>query len=125
MTDAEALDRPSLGFDERLSLVAGMLQRFSWTKEQPSPDSMRILLGGNLSIDDAAALWKRISETVADELDGVRNLELDLTAVVKIDGACMALLTQFRSDLRVQGIGCEFSGGSGEVGRIVELYGGR
>lgn len=111
-------------FDERLSLVAGVLQRFSWQRVEASP-LLRIELGGNLGIEDAAALWKRISETLGDELDGVRSVELDMSRVTMIDGACMALLTQLRQDLRARGITCEFARGSGDVRRIVELYGGR
>lgn len=125
MTDTEALNRPSLAFDERLSLVAGMLQRFSWQSADATGGVLRIQLGGNIAIDDAAALWKRISETLAEGLDGVKAVELDLSAVSLIDGACMALLTQLRSELRARGIACEFVGGSGDVRRIVDLYGGR
>ncbi|RYZ02996.1 MAG: MlaE family lipid ABC transporter permease subunit [Myxococcales bacterium] len=125
VTDTEALNRPSLAFDERLSLVAGMLQRFSWQSADATGGVLRIQLGGNIAIDDAAALWKRISETLAEGLDGVKAVELDLSAVSLIDGACMALLTQLRSELRARGIACEFVGGSGDVRRIVDLYGGR
>jgi phospholipid/cholesterol/gamma-HCH transport system permease protein len=124
MNDAEAMGRASIAFDERRSLIAGMLQRFSWQAEARSA-ALCIHLGGSIGIDDAAALWKRISETLDDELAGVASVELDLSGVGLIDGACMALLTQLRQALRQRGIACEFSGGSGEVRRIVDLYGGR
>jgi len=119
------MGRPSLVVDERLSLVAGMVQRFSWEVADGSAERLRILLGGRIGIEDAAALWKRISETLAEDVDEVRAVELDLARVSMIDGACMALLTQLRRELRARGVGCEFVGGSGEVKRIVELYGGR
>jgi phospholipid/cholesterol/gamma-HCH transport system permease protein len=122
--DAGTLEGGSLAFDERLSLVAGILQRFSWHAAEAG-GVLRIQLGGSLAIEDAAALWKRISETLAEPLDDVRATELDVSAVSKIDGACMALLTQLRSELRARGVGCEFVGGSGDVRRIVDLYGGR
>ena len=125
MSDTAPLDRPSLVFDERLSLVAGILQRFSWTSVEAAPDVLRVELGGSLLIDDSAALWKRIREAAAHELDDKRSAQLDLSKVTKLDGACMALLAQFRSDLRRHGINCEFTGGSGEVRRIVDIYGGR
>ncbi|HYP89755.1 MAG TPA: MlaE family lipid ABC transporter permease subunit [Polyangiaceae bacterium] len=125
VTNADVFDRPSLVLDERLSLVAGILQRFSWTNVDEANDVLRIELGGSLLIDDAAALWKRVNETAAHELDGKRGAKLDLAKVIKIDGACMALLAQFRNELRLRGINCEFVGGSGEVRRIVDLYGGR
>jgi len=125
MTDEIVLERPSLVFDDRLSLVVGMLQRFSW--EQTTSDEtgrQSIELGGRITIDDAAALWKRISETLV-HVEGVRQVELDLSRIQMIDGACMALLVQFRTELRARKIGCEFGGGSEEVRRIVQLYGGR
>lgn len=111
-------------FDERLSLVAGVLQRFSWHPVE-APPLLRIELGGSIGIADAAALWKRIGETLAGELHGVRSVELDMSRVTSIDGACMALLAQLREDLRARSIGCEFVRGSGDVRRIVDLYGGR
>lgn len=125
MKDVQALNRAALVFDERLSLVAGMLQRFTWQRSERESDVVLIQLGGSIAIDDAAALWKRISATIEDELEGVRMVELDMSGVSMIDGACMALLAQLRNDLRARGKGCEFSGGSGEVRRIVDLYGGR
>ena len=124
MTDGEILDRPSMVFDERLSLVVGMLQRFTWQQTAIDDTSARIELGGSITIDDAAALWKRISETLV-HVEGLRKIEVALGRVQMIDGACMALLVQFRTDLRARSVVCEFSGGSEEVGRIVHLYGGR
>ena len=101
-------------FDERLSLVAGMLQRFTWERSEIDPTSARIALGGQITIDDAAALWKRISETLA-HVEELRNIELDLTQIQRIDGACMALLVQLRTDLRHRKVQCEFVGGSPDV----------
>jgi len=124
MIEGETFDRPSMVFDERLSLVAGMLQRFSWERAETSPTTARIELGGQITIDDAAALWKRISETSA-HVEDLQRVEVELSKIVLIDGACMALLVQFRTDLRDRKVGCEFIGGSPEVRRIVDLYGGR
>jgi len=124
MVDGQTLDRPSLVFDERLSLVAGMLQRFTWERTEISPTSARIALGGQITIEDAAALWKRISETLT-HLDDIQSLDLELSQILLIDGACMALLVQLRTDLRERRVRSEFVGGSEEVRRIVTLYGGR
>jgi len=124
MVDVQALDRPSLVFDERMSLVAGMLQRFTWERSELGPTSARIQLGGTITIEDAAALWKRISETLA-HVEELRSVELDLSQIQRIDGACMALLVQLRTDLRNRKLQCEFVGGSPEVRRIMALYGGR
>jgi phospholipid/cholesterol/gamma-HCH transport system permease protein len=124
MLEGDTLDRPSMVFDERTSLVAGMLQRFTWERAETSPTSLRIELGGRITIDDAAALWKRISETLA-HVESVQQVDVDLSQLKLIDGACMALLVQFRTDLRGRNVRCEFAGGNPEVRRIVELYGGR
>src|SRR3954464_15530900 len=109
MAEGEALDRPSLLMNERLSLVAGMLQRFTWERAQTNPTHARIELGGRITIDDAAALWKRISETL-NQVQGLEQFDVELSNVLLIDGACMALLVQFRSDLRGRRVRCEFLG---------------
>jgi phospholipid/cholesterol/gamma-HCH transport system permease protein len=124
MVEGQTLERPSLIFDERLSLVAGMLQRFSWELVEAGPTGARIVLGGQITIDDAAALWKRISEALA-HIEELKEVEVDLSQIQRIDGACMALLVQFRTDLRERKVRCEFVSGNQEVRRIVELYGGR
>ncbi|HYP99013.1 MAG TPA: ABC transporter permease, partial [Polyangiaceae bacterium] len=124
MTEEQILDRPSLVFDERLSLVAGILQRFTWEGDALTATRARIALGGRITIEDAAALWKRVSETLA-HTETVLEVEVDLSRIQMIDGACMALLVQFRTDLRARKVRCEFVGGSADVRRIVDLYGGR
>jgi phospholipid/cholesterol/gamma-HCH transport system permease protein len=124
VNETNAIDRPSIGFDERLSLVVGMLQRFSWERTAGDEGTTHVELGGRITIDDAAALWKRIIETLLD-VEGVKTIDVDLAQIQVIDGACMALLVQFRTDLRGRGIGCEFRAGNEEVRKIVDLYGGR
>ncbi len=122
MTKIDALDKAASRFDDRLSLVAGLLQRFTW--ERTGTDQVkRIELGGSITIDDSAALWKRIGESIAD-LKEARSVEIDLSCIRVIDGACMALLVHFRNDVRARRIRCEFVGGAAEVERIVDLYGG-
>ena len=101
-----------------------MLQRFSWDAANTADGALQIQLGGRITIDDAAALWKRISETLLS-IGAANRVDLDLSGIQSIDGACMALLVEFRSELRARKIGCEFGGGAREVRRIVDLYGGR
>ncbi|MDX2052793.1 MAG: MlaE family lipid ABC transporter permease subunit [Polyangiaceae bacterium] len=109
-------------FDDSKSLVVGFVQRFTW--EPARTDEMsRIELGGSITIDDSAALWKRIGESLA-ELKGVRSVAIDLSRIQLIDGACMALLVHFRNNVRSRRIACEFVGATPEVERIVDLYGG-
>lgn len=117
-------DRLSVAADERLSLLAGMVQRFTWERADLGQGMIRLTLGGRITIDDAAALWKRVSETSSD-VDGAKSVDVDLAKIQVIDGACMALLVQFRTDLRGRRIACEFRNGNAEVRRIVDLYGGR
>ncbi len=112
------------GGNERLSLVVGMLQRFSWERAAGASGGERIVLGGSITIDDSAALWKRISAFLA-EPQTASPVEIQLAQIAVIDGACMALLVHFRSELRARGVACEFSGGTPDVRRIVDLYGGR
>ncbi len=121
----EAREPPPTELEQRLSFAVGMLQRLQWQRVESDAGRLEIRLGGALSIDDAAALWTRITETLALELEGIRAARLDLSNVTSIDGACMALLTRLRVELVGRGIPCEFTGGTGEVRRIVELYGGR
>ncbi len=111
------------GESGRLSLVVGMLQRFSWERAAGAHGDERIVLGGSITIDDSAALWKRISALLAEPAPP--RVDIELSHITVIDGACMALLVHFRSELRARGVACEFAGGTPEVRRIVDLYGGR
>ncbi len=122
MSESDALELGASPFDDRLSLVVGLLQRFTWQRDGID-DAQRIELGGSITIDDSAALWKRVGEALA-ELGSTRSVEINLSRIQLIDGACMALLVHFRSDVRARGVGCEFVGAAPEVERIVNLYGG-
>lgn len=110
--------------NERLSIVVGMLQRFSWERAAGANGGLKIQLGGSITIDDSAALWKRISELLA-EPSSPGPVAIDLSRIAVIDGACMALLVHFRGELRARGVACEFTGGTNDVRHIVDLYGGR
>ena len=110
-------------FGERISRVAGFLPEFTWRTTE-MPDGVRVELGGQITIAEAPALWKRVSELLEGASD-TRRVQIDNTAVEVIDGACMALLVHLRSELKARRIHCEFTGGSPAVRRIVDLYGGR
>jgi len=115
------IDRPSR-VDNRLSLMVGLVQRFTWERAG-TEEAQRIELGGSITIDDSAALWKKVGESLL-ELKAARSVHIDLSQIQLIDGACMALLVHFRNDIRTRGLTCEFVGGSPDVERIVDLYGG-
>jgi phospholipid/cholesterol/gamma-HCH transport system permease protein len=115
-------DAPEV-FGERISRVAGFLPEFNW-EESELTDGVRVALGGRITIEEAPALWKRVSELI-DHVGGKARVEIDVSLVASIDGACMALLVHLRGELKARRVRCEFTGGSPEVRRIVELYGGR
>jgi len=117
---------PSLApevFGERISRVAGFLPEFTWRTTE-MPDGVRVDLGGEITIAEAPALWKRVSELL-EGIGDKRRVQIDNGAVEVIDGACMALLVHLRSELKARRVHCEFTGGSPAVRRIVDLYGGR
>jgi phospholipid/cholesterol/gamma-HCH transport system permease protein len=121
MSRTDAMERLSLEFGERRSLVAGLVERFTWHAEHHA-DEQRILLSGSFTIDDAAAVWKRIGSTLAGSR-GLRATAIDLSGVTLVDGVCMALLVHLRSKLRSFGQRCDFEGANPAVQRIVQLYG--
>ena len=88
------------------------------------PDGIRVDLGGQITIAEAPALWKRVSELL-EGIGDTQRVQIDNGAVEVIDGACMALLVHLRSELKARRVHCEFTGGSPAVRRIVDLYGGR
>jgi ABC-type transporter Mla MlaB component len=63
---------------------------FTWRTTELA-DGVRVDLGGQITIDEAPALWKRASELI-DELGDKQRVQIDNSAVEVIDGACMALL---------------------------------
>lgn len=110
-------------FGDRVSRVAGYSADFSWNVTELR-DGVRVELGGRITIDEAPALWKRVSELL-EELGEASWVQIDNSRVEVIDGACMALLVHLRSQLKRRRVQCEFTGGSAAVRRIVDLYGGR
>jgi phospholipid/cholesterol/gamma-HCH transport system permease protein len=122
MTGTPWLEAPDV-FGDRISRAAGYLQQFQWT-ELDQPEGTRIELGGTISIEEAPALWKRVSELVERGAKR-KQIVIDLSGVEGIDGACIALLVHSRNELKARGVRCELAGGSPSVRRMVDLYGGR
>ena len=115
-------DAPEV-FGERISRVAGFLPQFTWQVTE-LPDGVHVALGGQITIEEAPALWKRVSEML-DQIGSKKRVQIDNGSVEVIDGACMALLVHLRSELKARSVHCVFTGGSPAVRRIVDLYGGR
>jgi phospholipid/cholesterol/gamma-HCH transport system permease protein len=110
-------------FGDRISRVAGFLPEFTFGLSD-MPEGVRVELGGQITIDEAPALWKRVSELLEHSV-GKQRVQIDNSRVEVIDGACMALLVHLRNELKARKVHCEFTGGSPAVRRIVDLYGGR
>ncbi len=121
-TDSRWLAAPTV-FGDRISRVAGYLPEFTWNLSE-LPEGVRVELGGQITIEEAPALWKHVSELL-EQLGSKERVQIDNTRVEVIDGACMALLVHLRSELKARRVHCEFTGGSPAVRRIVDLYGGR
>jgi phospholipid/cholesterol/gamma-HCH transport system permease protein len=111
---------PSEVFGDRVSRVAGFMPAFAW-RVQETLDASVIELGGEIVIDDAAAIWTRVSSALERMAPG-RLVRIDCSAVERIDGACMALLAHLRDELRAGGARCEFVGASPQVQGIIDLH---
>ncbi len=81
-------------------------------------------LAGQITIEEAPALWKRVSELL-DNSAGKTRVQIDNSGITAIDGACTALLVHLRNELKARRVHCEFTGGSVAVRQLVDLYGGR
>jgi phospholipid/cholesterol/gamma-HCH transport system permease protein len=122
VNDGAGID-PAEVFGERISRIVGFQPSFTWRTTELE-DGVRVDLAGRITIDEAPALWKRVTELI-DGLGENRRVQIDNSGVEVIDGACMALLVHLRGQLKARRAHCEFTGGSPEVRRIVDLYGGR
>ena len=96
---------------------------FLWQTSVTS-GAMQIELAGTLTIDAAAALWRRVTE-VLERRRRVTSVEVDLSGVDSMDGACMALIVHLRNEYLRRRVPCEFVGGSPELRRLLDLHGRR
>lgn len=119
------LDAPTAPdvFGDRVSRVAGFLPEFSFEVSE-EPQGLRVELGGSITLEQAPALWMRVSDVLERSAEK-RRVTMDLSGVDAIDGACMALLVHLRGELKTRGIESVIQGGSPAVRRVVDLYGGR
>lgn len=104
-------------------MLAGLVPHFSWRATE-LPEGVRIDLAGPITIEEAPALWKRLSELLENSA-GKKRVQIDNSGVTAIDGACTALLVHLRSELKARSVQCEITGGSPAVRGLVDLYGGR
>src|SRR5690606_40824 len=83
----------------------------------------QLILEGDLTFADAAALWTRISTQLKAVARGDR-MDFDMSRVVSIDGGTMALLVHLRNELKLRGVRSDFVGAAGPVQDLVHLYRG-
>jgi phospholipid/cholesterol/gamma-HCH transport system permease protein len=110
-------------FGERIGRAVNPPRGFTW-RADAGTDELRILLAGTFSIDEAAALWRRVTE-VLERLRRPAHVHVDLSAVEAMDGACLALLVHLRAEYTRRNVPCELSGGSPELRRLLDLHGRR
>jgi phospholipid/cholesterol/gamma-HCH transport system permease protein len=75
---------------------------------------------GELRFRECFASWQRVRELARP---AAPRIELDLSAVVHLDGAATALLLDLRSELVAAGSQTEIVGAVGPVQALLELYG--
>ena len=120
MIDVELIEPAPDSFGDRIGRAAAVLSRFSW-QASLSPGELSIALGGRITLDEAPALWKRVSE-VLDRVLKLDRVRVDFSQVEAIDGACIALLTHLQSELRRRRIACDLEGGTPEVQGLIKLH---
>jgi phospholipid/cholesterol/gamma-HCH transport system permease protein len=123
-SDPNRADRAPDSFGERIVRVASALPGFTWRASDSNGGHLQIAIGGSITLDEAAGLWKRVSEVLERERR-ITRATIDLSAVETIDGSCMALLVHLRAELAKRRVPCEFTGGSKELRRLLELHGRR
>jgi len=86
-------------------------------------DRGELRIGGSLTLAEAGPLWKELRRLESSATRGSR-LDLDLSAVERIDGGAMALLACLRAELQQRGVRSELVAAGEQVQRVVHLYGG-
>ncbi|HWO09336.1 MAG TPA: MlaE family lipid ABC transporter permease subunit [Polyangiaceae bacterium] len=110
-------------FGDRVGRAATAPIHFRWQLSE-APDEVLIALGGTFSIDEAAALWQRVSAALERRRRPAR-VRVDMSQVEAMDGTCLALLIHLRGEYTRRGVPCELAGGSAELQRLLELHGRR
>lgn len=123
MSDVELHEPMPDSFGDRIGRAARHAPRFTW-RDDLVGGALGVTLAGRITLEEAPLLWRRVAE-VLDHARRYEQVEVDLSGVEAIDGACIALLVHLRSELRQRRVRCELSGGSAEVSRLVTLYGRR
>ena len=81
--------------------------------------SERVVLSGELSLQQGAALWKQLRRTLPPR---AKQVDVDLSDVVRADGSAAAMLSSYRAELRDQAVACAFVGANPAVSEVLQLY---
>jgi phospholipid/cholesterol/gamma-HCH transport system permease protein len=123
LSDADLTEPMPDSFGDRIGRAAAAAPRFSWSASLNGSE-LRVVLGGVITLEEAAVLWRRVAELLEPGRRHERVL-VDLAPVDVIDGACLALLVHLRTELRHRAVQCELAGGSAVVRRLITVSGRR
>jgi phospholipid/cholesterol/gamma-HCH transport system permease protein len=110
-------------FGDRIVRVASAVPGFTWRLDHRD-GGLAISIGGSLTLEEAAGLWKRVGEVLERERR-FAHVSVDLSQVESMDGSCLALLVHLRSELAKRRVPCEFVGADKEQRSLLELHGRR
>jgi phospholipid/cholesterol/gamma-HCH transport system permease protein len=122
-TDRAFDERGPDSFGDRIVRIASAVPGFTW-RVASQDAGLAISIGGSLTLDEAAGLWKRVSEVLERERRFSR-VSVDLSQVESMDGSCLALLVHLRAELGKRRVPCEFVGAGKEQRKLLELHGRR
>ncbi|MBM4062712.1 MAG: MlaE family lipid ABC transporter permease subunit [Planctomycetes bacterium] len=91
---------------------------FSLHDEGGAGGSVRLALGGFVTLADGAELWARMQR----RLRGARAVDVDLGAVERLDGGAAALLHALAREHAAGGGTLQFRGARTEVAKLLDLY---
>lgn len=96
---------------------------FTIEQVETGADQRELRIGGSLRVAEAGPLWAELRRLGSSAARGQR-LDLELSAVERIDGSVMALLACLRAELQRRGVRSELVAAGEHVQRLVHLYGG-
>ena len=123
LANIDVTERGPDSFEDRIGQAVSRRELLSWRATREGT-TLTIQLAGTLTIDSAAALWRRVSEILERERRATL-VQVDLSEVESMDGACMALIVHLRTELTRRRVRCELTGAGAEVQRLLSLHGKR
>jgi phospholipid/cholesterol/gamma-HCH transport system permease protein len=94
------------------------MQAFTLTQQPATAGSLRLCLGGALTLRDGAQLWRELGAAVR----GHDDVEVDLAAVDRLEGGAAALLAATAMQHAERGGVLRYTGAQGSAARLLDLY---